>query len=114
MAYAHAQPAAKALFYGLLFAFALYVALGASPDVAYAQDGGAIEQSIQNAQDWLAGIMTTLGGLGLIASIGVKAVARTNENMHHASHLGMTGSCIAIVAGALLPDILDLVQGFAA
>ena len=114
-AYAHALPAAKALFYGLLFALALYAALGASAHVAYAAPaGGAIEQSIQNAQDWLAGIMTTLGGLGLIASVGVKAVARTNENMHHASHLGMTGSGIAILAGLLLPDILDLIESFAA
>ena len=113
-AYAYAQPATRALFYGLLFALALYVALGASAGVAFAQDGGAIEQSIQNAQDWLAGIMTTLGGLGLIASVGVKAVARTNENMHHASHLGMTGSGIAILAGLLLPDILDLIESFAA
>ena len=61
-----------------------------------------------------AGYAVTLGGLGLIASVGVKAVARANENMHHASHLGMTGSGIAILAGLLLPDILDLIESFAA
>lgn len=106
-----ATTGAKFLFYAMALALALHVVLAFSAEAAYAQD--AIEGTIQNAQDWLAGIMTTLGGLGLIASIGVKAVARTNENMHHAAHLGMTGSCIAVVAGVLLPDILDLVESFA-
>ena len=108
-----ASVAAKAVFYSLLLLLALNMVLAFSANAALAQEGGAIESTIQNAQDWLAGIMTTLGGLGLIASIGVKAIARTNENMHHAAHLGMTGSCIAVVAGVLLPDILDLVEGFA-
>ena len=108
-----ASAGAKALFYALLLVLALNMTLAFSAHAALAQDGGAIEQAIQNAQDWVAGIMTTLGGLGLICSIGVKSVARTNENMHHAAHLGMTGSCIAVAAGILLPDILDLVEGFA-
>ena len=106
-----ASTVAKVLFYVLLLALAVNMVLAFSAEAAFAQD--AIEGTIQKAQDWLAGIMTTLGGLGLIASIGVKAVARTNENMHHAAHLGMTGSCIAVAAGVLLPDILDLVEGFA-
>lgn len=108
-----ASVGAKVLFYALLLVLALNMTLAFSAHAALAQGGGAIEQAIQNAQDWVAGIMTTLGGLGLICSIGVKAIARTNENMHHAAHLGMTGSCIAVAAGILLPDILDLVQGFA-
>jgi hypothetical protein len=104
------------LFWVLMLSLGLCAVLSSAADPALAQQGGGgagIEQAIQAAQDWLASIMTTLGGLGMIASIGVKAVARTNENMHHAAHMGMTGSGIAIVAGLLLPDILSLLESFA-
>jgi hypothetical protein len=79
---------------------------------AYAQEGGRIQGTIDNARNWLSGIMVSLGGLGMIASIAIKAVARTNENMHHAAHMGMTGSGVAILAGLLVNDIIDLLRSF--
>lgn len=120
------------VFLALLMSAVLYLALavaGFAADPAFAQqrdpggggggggaggDGGAaIQGAIDKATQWLSGIMTSLGGLGLVASIGVKAVARTNESMHHAAHMGMTGSCIAILAGLLTPSIISLVTSFA-
>lgn len=82
---------------------------------AFAQqggDGGRIQSTIDNARGWLSGIMVSLGGLGMIASIAIKAVARTNENMHHAAHMGMTGSGVAILAGLLVNDIINLLRSF--
>ncbi len=105
--------AAKYLFFALVVTLFLYVALTVFAQPAFAQAGGQIQGAIDNATDWLSGIMTSLGGLGMIASIGVKAVARTNENMHHAAHMGMTGSGIAIVAGLLIDDIIGLMESFA-
>jgi hypothetical protein len=118
--------ALKWLFWALVAAFAAFFVLnlfapaGAlGPDVALAQQGGgggaggSIEGAIQNARDWLAGIMVSLGGLGFIASVAIKAVARTNENMHHAAHMGMTGSGIAVLAGLLVNDIIDLIASWA-
>jgi hypothetical protein len=105
--------AAKYLFFALVVTLSLYVSLTVFAQPAFAQAGGQIQGAIDNATDWLSGIMTSLGGLGMIASIGVKAVARTNENMHHAAHMGMTGSGIAIVAGLLIDDIIGLMESFA-
>ena len=126
--------ALKWLFWALVAAFAAFFALnlfapaggpglgsglGLGPGVALAQQGdaggagGSIEGAIQNARDWLAGIMVSLGGLGFIASVAIKAVARTNENMHHAAHMGMTGSGIAVIAGLLVNDIIDLIASWA-
>jgi hypothetical protein len=105
--------AAKYLFFALVVTLFLYVSLTLFAEPAFAQAGGRIQGAIDNATDWLSGIMTSLGGLGMIASIGVKAVARTNENMHHAAHMGMTGSGIAIVAGLLIDDIIGLMESFA-
>ncbi len=103
----------KYLFFALVVTLSLYVSLTVFAQPAFAQAGGQIQGAIDNATDWLSGIMTSLGGLGMIASIGVKAVARTNENMHHAAHMGMTGSGIAIVAGLLIDDIIGLMESFA-
>ena len=105
--------AAKYLSFVLVVTLFVYVSLTLFAEPAFAQAGGQIQGAIDNATDWLSGIMTSLGGLGMIASIGVKAVARTNENMHHAAHMGMTGSGIAIVAGLLIDDIIGLMESFA-
>jgi hypothetical protein len=110
--------AARRLLWASLVALVLWAMLVfLGPDTAHAQqgggDGGAIQGAIDAARDWLSSIMMSLGGLGMIASIGVKAVARQNENMHHAAHMGMTGSGIAIVAGLLINDIISLLQSFA-
>ncbi len=107
----------RGLFFVLLSCLVAMAAMGlleASPALAQDGDGGAIQSTIDNARGWLATIMLSLGGLGMIASLAVKAVARTNENMHHASHMGMTGSGIAIVAGLLVDDIISLLQSFVA
>lgn len=119
---------ARAAFWALLAALALLVVSGAAPvepalaqDVPGAQDGGgggggegdAIVSTVQNATQYLSDLMFYLGALGFVASLGVKAVARTNENMHHASHMGMTGSAIAVAAGIIVPEIIDIVAGFA-
>lgn len=108
---------ARTVFFLTLAALVVHMTVVVGVDPAHAQQGGggrdAIQGAIDNASEWLSGIMTSLGGLGLIASIGVKAIARTNENMHHAAHMGMAGSGIAIVAGLLMTDIIDLFAGFA-
>jgi hypothetical protein len=88
------------------------LSLGAAEPAFAQQDGGRIQSTIDNARNWLAGIMVSLGGLGMIASMLTKAVARTNENMHHAAHMGMTGSGVAIVAGLLVNDIINLLRSF--
>lgn len=108
--------AARRLLWVFLAALVLWAVLTLlGSNIAYAQegDGGAIQGAIDAARDWLSSIMMSLGGLGMIASIGVKAVARQNENMHHAAHMGMTGSGIAIIAGLLINDIISLLQSFA-
>lgn len=116
---AHALGGSAAPLYLGLALLTCWVMLGIlAPGVAFAQptggsDGGAIQGAIDNARNWLSTIMVSLGGLGMIASIAVKAVARTNENMHHAAHMGMTGSGIALVAGLLINDIISLLQSFA-
>lgn len=107
---------ARWLFWASLAALALWVAFHfAAPEAALAQqggDGGRIQGTIDNARNWLSGLMVSLAGLGMIASIAVKCVARTNENMHHAAHMGMTGSGIALIAGLLINDIISLLQSF--
>ncbi len=106
---------ARWLFWVSLAALALWVALHfVAPEAALAQqgDGGRIQGTIDNARNWLSGLMVSLAGLGMIASIAVKCVARTNENMHHAAHMGMTGSGIALIAGLLINDIISLLQSF--
>jgi hypothetical protein len=107
---------ARWLFWASLTALTLWVALQfAAPEAALAQqggDGGQIQGTIDNARNWLSGLMVSLAGLGMIASIAVKCVARTNENMHHAAHMGMTGSGIALIAGLLINDIISLLQSF--
>lgn len=111
----------KLAFFALTGALLLLVLLSlAAPEAAYAQQqggggggGGAIQGAIDAARDWLASIMVSLGGLGFIASVAIKAVARTNENMHHAAHMGMGGSALAVAAGLLVNDIIDLVASFA-
>lgn len=104
-----------AMIAGMVAMFAMSL-IAANPALAApaapSGDGGAIQTTIDNARGWLATIMLSLGGLGMIASIAVKAVARTNENMHHAAHMGMTGSAIAIIAGLLVDDIISLLQSF--
>lgn len=105
----------KGLIFVLVSGLVAVIAMGlleATPALAQEGDGGAIQETIDSARGWLATIMLSLGGLGMIASIAVKAVARTNENMHHAAHMGMTGSGIAIVAGLLVDDIINLLQSF--
>lgn len=88
------------------------LSLGMAEPAFAQQGGGRIQGTIDNARNWLSGIMVSLGGLGMIASIAIKAVARTNENMHHAAHMGMTGSGVAILAGLLVNDIINLLRSF--
>lgn len=106
---------ARWMFWASLAVFALWVSLHlVAPEAVLAQqgDGGRIQSTIDNARNWLSGIMVSLGGLGMIGSIAVKAVARGNQQLHHASHMGMTGSGIAIIAGLLINDIISLLQSF--
>lgn len=113
--------AARWFFTIMLAVFVLNALLLVGADLAFAQSNGGggggagsgIQGAIDKAAEWLSGIMTSLGSLGLIASIGYKAIARTNENMHHAAHMGMAGSGVAIVAGLLMNDIVGLFSSFA-
>lgn len=109
----------KALFFALTISFFLFIALNfLAVDPAFAQeqggagDGGRIQGTIDNAANFLSTLMVSLGTLGFLGGIAVKAVARTNENMHHASHMAMTGSGLAVAGGLLAPDIISLIQSF--
>lgn len=115
----------KIAFFAVAAILALYVAALIGTEAALAQagpgesaqgeySGDAIHTTLENVRDYIASILLLLGGIGFAVSLGLKAVAGPNENMHHASHLGMKGSAIAVLGGALIGPIMDIIVGLAA
>ncbi len=85
--------------------------LTASP--AQAQEGGdQIIQFLQNVQDWMVQVVVPVSGIGFLSCAILKSVAGSNENMHHAAHMGAKGSLTALGAGLMVGAFLGLVQGF--
>lgn len=94
----------------------LLFALGA--EAALAQQGGgggdAIQQTLSNVRDYIAGTLLVLGGIGFVVSLALKAASPINENAQYLAHMGMRGSLIAVLAGAIVNPIMQIVQGLAA
>lgn len=84
------------------------LAQGANPE------GDAIFNTLSNVRDYISGLLLVLGGIGFVVSLGVKAVAATNENAQALANFGMKGSLIAVLAGAIVNPIMRIVEGLAA
>lgn len=108
---------AKLAFFVVLAAVSIYFACVLGAEAALAQgeySGDAVHTTLENIRNYIASILLLLGGIGFAVSLGLKAIAGPNENMHHASHLGMKGSAIAVIGGAILGPLMDIIQGLAA
>lgn len=93
----------------------LLAALGAQP--ALAQEGGggdAIQGTLANVRDYIAGTLLVLGGIGFVVSLGLKAASPINENAQYLANYGMKSSFIAVLAGAIVNPIMQIIQGLAA
>lgn len=115
---------AKIAFFAVLTLVAVYLAAVIGAESALAQagpgesgsgeySGDAVHTTLENIRDYIASLLLLLGGIGFAVSLGLKAIAGPNENMHHASHLGMKGSAIAVIGGAILGPLMDIIQGLA-
>jgi hypothetical protein len=85
---------------------------------ALAQQGGggggdAIESTLTNVRDYIAGLLLVLGGVGFVVSLGLKAASPVNENAQYLAHMGLKSSAIAVLAGAIVAPIMDIIQGLA-
>jgi hypothetical protein len=118
---AGAQPDAPAAKYALLaLAGALFslLLLNLCAGDALAQQGGggggdAIESTLINVRDYIAGLLLVLGGIGFVVSLGLKAASPVNENTQYLAHMGLKSSAIAVLAGAIVAPIMDIIQGLA-
>ena len=93
----------------------LLAAVGAEP--ALAQEGGggdAIQSTLANVRDYIAGTLLVLGGIGFVVSLGLKAASPINENAQYLANYGMKSSIIAVLAGAIVNPIMQIIQGLAA
>ena len=94
------------------------LSVGAQEALAQQQGGGggggdAIEQTLTNVRDYLAGLSFAVGGIGFVASLLVKGYASINENAHAYAAMGMKGSLWCIVAGVIVTPILSIAAGLA-
>lgn len=112
--------AAKLAFFtigGILVAFMLTAISAetvlAQADVGNQYEGDAIHTTLQNIRNYIIGILLLLGGIGFAIGLGVKAIAGTNENMHHASHLAMKGGALAVIGSAIVIPVMEIMQGIA-
>lgn len=94
----------------------LFAAVAAEP--ALAQEGGgggdAIQSTLANVRDYIAGTLLVLGGIGFVVSLGLKAASPINENAQYLANYGMKSSFIAVLAGAIVNPIMQIIQGLAA
>src|SRR5215213_4227550 len=100
---------------GVLFSLLL---LNLCAEEALAQQGGggrgdAIESTLTNVRDYIAGLLLVLGGVGFVVSLGLKAASPVNENAQYLAHMGLKSSAIAVLAGAIVAPIMDIIQGLA-
>lgn len=128
-AWMHSERMAKIAFFAVLALVATYLAalIGAESALAQGTPGGssapsgggqyqgdAIHTTLENVRNYIASILLILGGIGFAVSLGLKAIAGPNENMHHAAHLGMKGSGIAVLDGAMIVPIMNIIESLAA
>jgi hypothetical protein len=86
-------------------------------DPALAQQGGggdAIQGTLANVRDYIASLLLLLGGIGFVVSLGLKAASPINENAQYLSNMGMKSSFIAVLGGAIVGPVMDIIQGLAA
>lgn len=96
-----------------IFGAALYAAfIVAVPAHAQAQGGDQIIGFFTNVQDWLIKAIVPIAGIGFLSCAILKSVAGSNENMHHAAHMGAKGSLVALGAALMVGAFIGLVQGF--
>ncbi len=118
---AGAQPdapaAAKYALLALAGALVSLLLLNLCAGEALAQQGGgggdAIESTLTNVRDYIAGLLLVLGGIGFVVSLGLKAASPVNENAQYLAHMGLKSSAIAVLAGAIVAPIMDIIQGLA-
>jgi hypothetical protein len=116
-----AAPTSRTAKYALLaLAGALFslLVLNLHAGEALAQQGGggggdAIESTLTNVRDYIAGLLLVLGGIGFVVSLGLKAASPVNENAQYLAHMGLKSSAIAVLAGAIVAPIMDIIQGLA-
>ena len=107
------------LFLTLAALIVAVVALSISGQPAFAQQGGgggggdAIQQTLTNIRNYLAGLAFGVGGIGFVASLLVKGYASINENAHAYAAMGMKGSLWCIIAGVIVTPILSIAAGLA-
>ncbi len=83
---------------------------------ALAQEGGggdAIQATLSNVRDYIASLLLLLGGIGFVVSLGLKAASPINENAQYLSNMGMKSSFIAVLGGAIVGPVMDIIQGLA-
>jgi hypothetical protein len=51
--------------------------------------------------------------VGFVVSLGLKAASPVNENAQYLAHMGLKSSAIAVLAGAIVAPIMDIIQGLA-
>ena len=117
---AGAQPdalnAAKYALLALAGALVSLLLLNLCAGEALAQQGGggdALESTLTNVRDYIAGLLLVLGGVGFVVSLGLKAASPVNENAQYLAHMGLKSSAIAVLAGAIVAPIMDIIQGLA-
>jgi hypothetical protein len=112
---------ARYAFFAALTALAVCLALAVGAQEAFAQappgggggGGDAIESTLTNIRDYLAGLSFAIGGIGFVASLLVKGYASINENAHAYAAMGMKGSLWCIIAGVIVTPILTIAAGLA-
>jgi hypothetical protein len=92
----------------------LLAVVGAAPALAQQGGGGdAIQATLANVRDYIAGLLLLLGGIGFVVSLGLKAASPINENAQYLSNMGMKSSFIAVLGGAIVGPVMDIIQGLA-
>ena len=111
---------ARYVSFATLAALSVCVALSVGAQEAFAQappggggGGDAIESTLTNIRNYLAGLSFAIGGIGFVASLLVKGYASINENAHAYAAMGMKGSLWCIIAGVIVTPILTIAAGLA-
>lgn len=119
-AWLYSERTAKLAFFAVAGVLAAYVLALIGADTVLAQadigneyQGDAVHRTLENVRNYIIGILLLLGAIGFALGLGVKAIAGTNENMHHASHLAMKGGILAVVGSAIVIPVMEIAQGIA-
>ena len=114
------EKVAKLTFFSVTGVLVAYIVAAIGADYVLAQadvgseyQGDAVHRTLENVRNYIISALLLLGGIGFSLGLGVKAIAGTNENMHHASHLAMKGGALAVVGSAIVIPIMEIAQGIA-